>query len=808
MNILASYNWLSEYLTHDLTVEEFAKRHTAAGNSVERIHDLREGLKRIVVGFVDAVEKHPNADKLRIADVNIGTAVVKIVCGGTNLKKKQRVAVALPGARVRWHGEGEPVELVESEIRGVKSHGMICAAVELGFDLLPQGDHEIWDLTKLTKAEPGTPISEALGLDDLMLDIEVTSNRPDCLGIVGQAREGFAAVGGKFSWKPRALPLSKGEIKEGVSNLPALSVRVEDADLCPKYEAVLLDGVKVGPSPWWLQKRLMLAGHKPINNVVDVTNYVLLELGHPLHAFDADKLSGNAVVVRRAKAGEVLKTLDGKENKLTADMLVIADAATPVAVAGVMGGEHSGTSETTTRVVLESATFNKVSIRRTARALNLQTDASLAFEKGLSAQATHAALARAVELLKKVAGARVASAPFRFEAKPYQAPVFSFDPKKAAALMGADLPAKDMVAILKRLGFTLAKNGKEFSVTVPYWRDNDIEHSRDFVEEIARIFGYANIASVLPVGALSAAKADPTLQWERQAKNALRGMGFAETYNYSFVSAKELQRYNMDPDAAVKIANPLSVEQEYLRPSLIPTMLGVVESNQRRFPQADLFELAPIHRPRGADIPEARLHLVLATVGVDGKEGFLRAKGALERLMRELGVRTWRLERLASGTDDARWHRNRSAAIWIGEHTHAGMVGQVSAETAKAFGLEQPTFLVELDFEVLAPLCSSSLKYRALPAFQEVKRDIAFVVADRVEYGPLVAALRAASGLLESVELFDTYRGEGVGAGNKSLAIHLAFRHAERTLAAEEVETELGKLRQVLESQFRATMRV
>lgn len=799
MNILASYNWLSEYLTHDLTVEEFAKRHTAAGNSVERMHDLRDGLKRIVVGFVDAVEKHPNADKLRIADVNIGTAVVKIVCGGTNLKKKQRVAVALPGARVRWHGEGEPVELVESEIRGVRSHGMICAAVELGFDLLPQGDHEIWDLTKLTKAEPGTPVSEALGLDDFVMDIEVTSNRPDCLGIVGQAREGFAAIGGKFSWKPKALKV-EGE-------LPTLSVRVEDAELCPKYEAVLLDGVKVGPSPWWLQKRLMLAGHKPINNVVDVTNYVLLELGHPLHAFDTDKLSGNAVVVRRAKVGEVLKTLDGKEQKLTTDMLVIADAEKPAAVAGVMGGEHSGTSATTTRVILESATFNKVSIRRTARALNLQTDASLSFEKGLSPQATHAALARAVELLKKVAGARVASAPFRFEAKPYQAPVFPFDPKKAAALMGVDMPAKEMAAILKRLGFTLAKNGKEFAVTVPYWRDNDVENSRDFVEEIARIFGYANIASILPVGAPSAAKADMTLAWERRAKEILRGMGFAETYNYSFVSAKELQRYGMDADAAVKIANPLSVEQEYLRPSLIPTMLGVAESNQRRFPQADLFELAPIHRPRGADIPEARLHLLLACVGVDGKEGFLRAKGALERLMRELGVRTWRLERLKSGTDDARWHRNRSAAIWAGEHAHVGMVGQVGADTAKAFGLEQPVFLVELDFEALAPLCSSALTYRALPAFQEVKRDVAFVVADRTEYGPLVAALRAASGLLESVELFDTYRGEGVDEGKKSLAIHLAFRHAERTLTAEEVESELGKLRGVLESQFRATMR-
>ncbi len=799
MNILASYNWLASSHAHDLTLEEFAKRHTAAGNSVERVRDLAAELKHVVVGFVEAVEKHPNADKLRVARVNIGTAVVQIVCGGANLKAKQRVAVALPGASVRWHGEGEPVELRETEIRGMKSHGMICAAVELGFDLLPQGPHDIWDITKVTKAEPGTPLADALGVADFILDIEVTSNRPDCMGVVGQAREAFAAMGGKFRWKPKPLKEEPGA--------PALKVRVDAPELCPKYEAVLMEGVKVGPSPWWLQKRLMLAGHKPVNNVVDVTNYVLLELGHPLHAFDADALAGGEVVVRRAKAGEKMKTLDGQERELTPDMLVIADTERPAAVAGVMGGEATGTTERTTRVLLESAAFEPVQVRRTARALNLQTDASLLFEKGLSVQATSAALARAVELIRKVAGGRVASAPFRFEAKPYQAPVFPFDPQKSSALMGVELPAKEQAAFLKRLGFTLAKNGKAYDVTVPYWRDHDIEDGRDFVEEIARLYGYANIPSVLPVGEESPAAPIPALHWERCAKDILRGMGFTEIYGLSFVSAKELERAGVAPETAVRIANPLSVEQEYMRPALVPGLLGVVEANQRRFPHADLFELAPVYRPGGEQLPDERLRLTLACVGTDGRSGFLRAKGALERLMRELGVRPWRLERLASGTDDARWHRTRSAAVWAGEHDHVGMVGQVGEEMARAFGLEQPVFLVDLDFEALVPRCSSALSYRPLPAFPESKRDLAVLVDAKTSYGPVAHALRDASGLLEDVELFDVYQGAGVPEGKKSLAMHLTFRTHDRTLSSEEVEAELAKLRKMLETGFGAILR-
>ncbi len=811
MNLLASYNWIREYLKTDLTVEEFARRTTAAGNGVERMEDVAARFDHIVVGVIDSVEKHPNADKLRVCRVDIGTAAVQIVCGGTNLKKNQRVAVALPGSSVRWHGEGEPVVLQETEIRGQKSHGMICAPEELGFDLALEGERPIWDLTKLTRAEAGTPLADALGLNDVILDIEVTGNRPDGMSIVGQAREGFAAVGGKFTWKPKRLPAVPADV-------PTLPVTVDAPELAPKYEAVVLDHVKVGPSPWWLQRALLLAGHAPINNVVDVTNYVLLELGHPLHAFDAGALAGAGIFVRRARAGESIEALDGKTHALTPDMLVIADRDKPAAIAGVIGGRASGTTAATTRVVLESAVFDPVSIRRTARALNLQTDASSLFEKGLSAQAAGPALARAVELLRTVAGARVASQVSSIETKPYQTPAFPFDPQKASALIGVEIPAKEQVALLKRLGFALAPatpsdsplekgRGRVYRCTVPYWRDHDIEGPRDFVEEIARLYGYAHIPSTLPCSTAAAAPADPLIGWERRTKEILAGAGLTESYNSSFVSARQLERYGLSTDLAVKIDNPLSADQEFMRPSLVPSLLTVVEANQRRQPRLDLFELAPAYEPSKDELPAQTLRLAMAFAGVDGDVGFRRAKGALERLAAALGIRTLRMERLASGTDDPRWHRMRSAAVWIGEHEHVGMIGQVSRATAAAFGLEQPAFLVDASFDRLVRHASSSTAYRPIPAFPESKRDLAFVVDRKIEYARVEQALREASPLLHEVALFDVYEGEGVPAGQKSLALHLVFRAADRTLSSDDVETEMRKLRDVLASRFHAMMR-
>lgn len=799
MNILASYNWIKEYLKTDLTAAEFAKKTTAAGNSVEHMDVLADRFAHVVVGVVKDIKPHPNADKLRLVETDVGTGVVTIVCGGSNLETKQKVAVALPGSNVRWHGEGDWVELRETEIRGVKSAGMICAASELGFEKLGHADRIIWDITSLTKAKAGTPLASALDLDDVVMDIEVTSNRPDCMSIVGQAREGSAVTGGAFKWKSaESFPVTQPDKQ-------ALAINISAPDLCLKYEAVAIDGVKVGPSPWWLQKKLLLAGHRPVNNVVDVTNYVLHELGQPLHAFDADTLEGRRIIVRLAKTGESMVALDGKTYALTDKMLVIADASRPVAIAGVMGGMQTGTSEKTTRVIVESATFHPVSVRKTSRALTLGSDSSRLFEKGLSTSATTPALNRAVELMLTIAGGSVSSSVYTHQSSPYQAPHFPFEPAKAAALIGAGdaLAPKDMLGMLKRLGFICTKTGKTYDVVVPYWRDHDIEGSRDFVEEIARLYGYANIPSVLPSGVIPATESDALLAWERRVKEFLRGSGLCELYGNSFVSAHMLERYAIPTDAAVKLQNPLTSDLAYMRPSLVPSLLAAVEENQRRRPSAVVFELAPAYAPNKNDIPDHRMRLVIASYGSDGVEAFRQTKGIVERLLRELGIRSFRLER---GVDDQQFHPTRSAVLCV-EGDRIGPMGQLGPGFAKAFGLESAVVFADLDFERLVTHGSTKQLYHPIPLFPEVKRDLAVVIDQNVEYATVERALKVASPLLHSVELFDIYRGAGVPEGRKSLAMHFIFRAHDRTLGSEEADREIKKLQDVLTGTFHAMIR-
>ncbi|MBU1705711.1 phenylalanine--tRNA ligase subunit beta [Patescibacteria group bacterium] len=812
MNILVSYNWLKEYLQTNLSAEDFAAKTTNAGNSVEYIENMAHRFDHMVVGEITNIKDHPNADRLKIAEVKIGTMKkVEIVCGGVNLRVDMKVAVALPGSKVIWHGEGEPVELHETEVRGVKSYGMICAAAELGFPKYPQGEKDIWDLTNVTTEKAGVPLYNALGMDDAVFDIEVTSNRPDAASIIGQAREGSACTGDKFLWQ------AKDVMPDGIARAK-VEVAVRETELCPKYEAVLLDNVKVGPSPWWLQKRLLLSGHRPINNIVDVTNYVLHEYGQPLHAFDADKLD-HGIVVRKAEKGEKFLALDGNEYDLSKDMLVVADHAKPIAIAGVMGGEETGTTVETTRVILEAATFNPVSVRRTARALNLHSDSSAQFERGLSTQSTRPALARAVELIKEIADAQVASEVTSVQAEPYQREAFPFDPKEAKALMGVALSDHEMISILERLGFEVKEAGSNYEVKVPYWRDHDIENKVDLVEEIARVYGYEKIPSILPAGEIDPEHQDQTIVWERRVKELLRGSGLSETYAMSFISGKELSNAGYDPEMSVKLQNPLASDLEYMRPCLIPTMLTTIEKNQRMFPEAQLFELAPIYLPNKEDIPNHKMQLLMAIYEKDGACAFTKAKGILERLMREAGVRQYRFERPESsdssplprgrsgGGLECLLHPTRSANVWVGNHEHVGRIGEVDKQVLNAFGIEQSVILIDLDFDALVPHLSLAKTYTPVPLYPEVKRDLAFVLDRTVEFSQIEAKLKEASGLLREVELFDTYCGSGVEAGKKSLAVHLTFRLADRTLEADEVDEEIAKLRNVLQEQFSATMR-
>lgn len=809
MNILASYNWMKEYLDTDLSPEEFAKRTTAAGNSVERADHLAARFDKMVVGLVKKVDVHPNADRLKIATTDIGKETVEIVCGGENLAEDQRVVVGLPGAMVRWHGEGDLIEIAKTKIRGVESYGMICAVEEIGFDKLSSGEKDIWDLTNVTDAKPGTSLAKALDLDDVIFDIEVTSNRPDCMSIIGQAREGAAVTGSRVILSKAKDPL---EIlrRKAPQNDNKFKIEVKEPELCPKYSAVVMDNITVGPSPWWVQKKLLLAGHRPINNIVDITNLILHEYGQPLHAFDADKLLGEQIVVRKAKKGEKFLALDGNTYELSSDQLVIADEKRAVAVAGVMGGKETGTTESTRRVVIESATFDPVSVRRTARALTLYSDSQLLFEKGLSTEATGPALSRAVELVAELAGGVVVSDVLIAEAKPYEPRVLDFDPTAANRLMGIELEEKEMLAMLEPLGFHIASHHSttprlrdSVTLTIPYWRDHDIENAVDFTEEIARIYGYERFPSVLPAHELLVNRAVPALTWSRRIKTILGGMGLTELYSYSFVSEKQLFRYGFDPAQAVGLKNPLSEELAYMRPSLVPSMLSVIEENQSRIPEASVFELAPVYLLNKQDLPEQPLRLVLTCYGKDGPAAFARAKGMMERLFRQVGIKDVTLTRDADGK---LWHKGRSATIHVAGKP-MGVIGQVSGELADAFKIDVAAVLVDLDFEALIAQASMHKSYTPIPTFPSVKRDLAFVLDERFEYASVEKILLSESMLLQSVELFDVYRGKGVDDGKKSLAIHLTFQADDRTLEAKEVDQHMEELRTVLQKDFSAILR-
>ena len=519
MNSLVSYDWLKHYVDlKGVTVDEFARRMSLSGPGVERLHRAGELLDKIVVGHVIEVKKHPNADKLRLATVDIGKRKLTVVCGGSNLQKDQWVAVALIGAKVRWHGAGDLVKLELAEIRGVKSEGMICAASEIGLaDAFPHAEREILELgnalgwsvgahrvrpdrgdvtsgrtqsARTTHVQPGTPLADALGLaDDVVMDIEVTSNRVDAMGMVGMAREASAILGKKFFWTSpvgahRVRPVRKNDV----------SVTLHDKKSCPRYMAVRVRGVTNGPSPWWLKRRLASAGLNSISCLVDITNYVMLELAQPMHVFDAAKLNmggkGPEIHVRLARPREKIQALNNKEYALDDKTLVIADAEQPVAIAGIIGGSRSAVGENATDVIFEAATFDPVSVRRTARRLNVYSDSQLRFEKGLSTEALPFALARAVELTLDLCGGKVTASPTDVRAGKYRSPAYSITTAEVDRKIGVEIPKTKQVNILRDLGFKVSVRGRgTLHAVVPWWRDHDIESGQDLVEEIARVHG-------------------------------------------------------------------------------------------------------------------------------------------------------------------------------------------------------------------------------------------------------------------------------------------------------------------------------
>ncbi len=833
-----SYQWLKQYvdLPDSLTPEELALKLTMSTVEVEKVEKQGENLENIVVGKILKIEKHPNADKLKVCTVDDGLKKLQIVCGGANLKEGMLVAFAKVGAKVRWHGKGELAEVKETEIRGVKSFGMICASTEIGlgemFPLSARGgsalggkdEKEILDLS-FTKAKAGSLIAEVLGLDDVIFEIDNKSmtHRPDLWGHYGLARE----VAALYNKKLNDYPARKQKIKSvGIGPATSagrldLSVRVEDKKLCPRYMAVAIAGVKIGSSPDWMQKRLFAVGLRPINNIVDITNYILLDLGQPMHAFDKLKVKSKKskeaeIIVRRAKDGEKFKTLDGQECKLTEEMLVIADEEKTVALAGVMGGENSEINDNTTTIIYESATFDATNIRKTALKLGLRTESSARFEKSLDPNNAELALRRAIELtLQMCPNARIASKiadekNFHLNQGPIELSREFLNKK-----IGAIIEKKKVAEILEKLGFGVKeKKNDVFLITVPSWRaTKDISIPEDLVEEVARIYGYGNIEPKLPVFPIIPPEKNELRLLERKIKNLLAlEFGCTEVQNYSFVAPEVLKKMGEDLSKHLELANPLAKDRPLLRRHLIPNLLLNLEMNLHRYDKVKIFEIGKVFDKENAGqrvseksdelLPRQNTLLSIAYAGKGDEVPFYEASAVILGLLENLGAEP-ELEK----AKHSHLVNNGRFAVISANKKKIGFVAEVNPLVQNNLGITERTAIVEIDMDVLLPLLSVFSPYKPLPLYPAVQRDIAFVVDKTVRHADIVGAIKKADSLIENVELFDVYEGKNLGDSKKSMAYHITYRSNDRTLTSEEADKAQDRVVKKIEKEFEAEIR-
>lgn len=782
-----SVKWLSEYAPAQISPTELAHRLTMAGLEIEGITRTGEGLEGVVVAFIKESVQHPNADKLSVTKVDAGAnGVLQVVCGAKNYKVGDKVPLATVGSKLPGG-----LEIKKAQLRGVESLGMLCSARELGLSEEHSG------LMILDPSLPvGLPIAKALGLDDTIFEVNVTPNRPDALSHLGIAREVAAILG-----VPLKLPEPRLNEGGGAASDVA-KIRIEAADRCPRYAARIIEGVKVGPSPQWMQERLKACGIRAINNLVDVTNYVLLEWGHPLHAFDLDKVGGKEIVVRLARSGEKLKTLDGKERALDPDDLVIADAEHAQAVAGVMGGGDSEVGEGTTRVLLESAWFNPSTVRRSSKRHGLHTEASHRFERGTDIDAVPKALDRAAALIAELGGGQVLQGAIDVYPKKATPKTVTLKPEAVSALLGTEVPAQETERILSALGFSKSND----SYTVPSWRV-DVEREEDLIEEVARVRGYETIPSVLPRGPSELPPEPPSLEVERRVRGSLAGAGFMEVVSYSFVAPKDLpwltiREYDSlgKPVDSVGLKNPLSAEQSVMRTSMYPGLLASLSHNLRH--QVDAVRLyewgrtytpdpegGEDHRPIAKEVGHVAGVLTGLRMGrhwtaPDARIDLYDAKGAVEAVLASLGIDKAKFVPV----ELAPYHPRASARVWLENGVTIGTLGELHPRAAKALDLPPGIFLFDLELERLRKAAVLRPKYEALTRFPAVLRDLAVVVkaeqsADEVRK----VILDAGGALVEDAHIFDVYTGKPIPEGQKNLAFALSYRAEDRTLTDAEV---------------------
>ena len=781
----------------DLNPQDVAERLTMAGLEVEGVEYLGDALNNCVVAVIEDVEEHPDSKKLKVLKVHTGREQLQVVCGAPNVEKGLKVALALPGARLP---NGFAVEA--THIRGVKSEGMLISEIEL--DLV----EETWGILELpNEAAPGEPLARWVHMDDYVLEVSPTPNRGDCFGVLGVAREVAAVYGRELRIPPVNIPEELEETERYIS------VEIEEPDLCPRYTARYVEGVRVGESPLWLKVAVKAFGMRPISNVVDVTNYVLMELGHPLHAFDHSRLKDSKIVVRRAREGEYIVTLDGEYRELDTDTLVIADGQRPVAIAGVMGGANSEVAGSTTAVLLESAYFNPVSIRRTSKRLGLSTEASKRFERGTDIEGLVYASNRAVELILEVAGGKVSKGLLDVYPRPYQKRrvVLSFE--RLNNLLGVEVPPQEAKEILGHLGFSVSEEKDRIEVEVPPFRSLDITRDVDLVEEIARVWGYHRIPSQMPAQRIPHYTIDSLYPLSRKVRGMLTACGLTEVLNYSFISAQDYERLLLREDdqrmSYVELLNPLSEEMAVMRTLLLPGLIRTVQRNQRvRIYDGAFFEIGKVFFRRGEGIEE-KLHCGIILAGrTPGhwderprRYDFYHAKGVLELLFERFGIYpTFR------PTKEPFLHPGQGADVYV-DGDKVGFVGVLHPDVIEAFELRGPVVVAEIDLEHLKS-ASTEVKYRPISKFPETTRDLSFIVPKQVPYSRVLEVIeRVRPPELKEVKLIDVYRSPDMGEDRVSLTLSFTFLSHERTLSDEEVDGIFWKIAGTLEKELPITIR-
>lgn len=807
-----SIKWLKDYIDFTETPEQLADKLTMAGIPVENVVDPGEGLEKVVTGRIEKLEPHQNSDHLQICTMNVGLAEnIIIVTGAQNVAEGQVVPVAMVGAHLP-----NGMKISKGKLRGVASNGMLCSAQELKLDLEKLPEEQKTGIFILPSDTPvGIPTKDVLGLNDVVLEFELTANRADCFSVFGLVRE-IAAITGN---KPH-FPEIKVNEDDNTKLNDIFSVEIADPDLCSRFSTRMLKNVKIGPSPEWMQQRLEGAGIRSINNVVDVTNFVMIELGHPMHAYDYDKITGKKLIARRAIEGEELHTLDDTSRKAKGEMLVIADSEKAAGLAGIMGGFETEITDTTTTVVLESADFYGPCIRRTARACGLSSEASGRFERGVDSETTIKALDRAAQLLQEMGACTVCEGIVDVYPNPKQANYVTFTPEQINNHLGTNIAKDVMLNIITSVGFDVTKDeNDEITVKVPSWR-NDVTCMADISEEIARLHGFDKIKSTLPNGVSMQGTQSAKQTFIDKVKASLSSQGLYETISFALTNEETFNKLNIPQDSplrkAVPIMNPLSDEYPLVRTTLLSSIFDNLARNlARKNDDVALFEVGSVFFPKAlpvTELPDEVVKIAGAITGRRNAQGwnqandmvdFYDAKGIIEELLANLRVTRYTVE---AGTHYA-MHPGKTALFKKGRDVIA-TVGEVHPAVLSAYGITKPVYIFELDATTVMKYMAKDLKYKALPKYPATSRDLAMLVDVDVNAADIEKAMTKAAGQnLTQITLFDVYTGKQVEEGKKSLAFSLTFQSNDKTLTDAEIDPAIEKIVAKLQKDFNANLR-